>query len=88
MDVYDPTHTTHTELSPSNQVGEALMLGVLVSAASQAGHGIRPPALYQTLCRCAAQTEYGTPCSFLFQAMVDRLLEEHRTLHPSEGAKE
>lgn len=70
-----------TEVSPSRQLGERLITGVVMAAVYQAGQA---PGVWQhmltALERGASQTREGTVDAFLFQAMVERLLAEYRKI--------
>lgn len=61
-------------------VDDALIAGVITRAV---GSEPRRPGIWQdmisALKRGAAKSEHGTAEAFLFQAMVDRLLEEFHT---------
>lgn len=64
----------------SYTVGDALIMGVVTRAVWSEK---RRPGLWRDMLRAlsrgAAKTEQGTAEAFLFQAMVDRLLEEFHT---------
>ena len=69
----------------SYTVGDDLIAGVIARAvwSEKRRNGPPRPWLWQDMISAlkqgAAQTEQGTASAFLFQAMVDRLLEEFHT---------
>ena len=68
---------TITETTPTQEIGENLLAGVILAAVSQAGQ--RPgiwQGMIEAMNRGAAGTADRTVSAFFFQAMVDRLLEE------------
>ena len=68
-----------TETSPSWELGERLITGVVMTTVHRAGQA---PGVWQRMLtaleRGASQTREGTVDAFLFQAMVERLLAEYR----------
>ena len=75
-----PQRLTLTEPKISHRVGDDLIAGVLTTAirSEKQRFGLTQDML-RALSRGAAKTEQGTAEAFLFQAMVDRLLEEFHT---------
>lgn len=72
-----PRRLTLTEPKISYRVGDDLITGVLTMAigSEKQRFGLTQDMI-SALKRGAAKTEQGTAEAFLFQAMVDRLLEE------------
>ena len=76
-----PLRLRLTETPATGKIEDNLINGVLVAAVTEEDH---PPGIWQKMIRAlysgAAKTKGGSVNEFLFQAMVDRLLEEFHAL--------
>ena len=80
-----PPRVRVTETPAMVKIEDCLINAVLVDAVMKEDH---PPGIWKKMIRAlyagAAKTEYGTIEEFVYQAMVDRLLEEYHTLESDE----
>lgn len=79
-----PPRVRVTNPVATQKIGEDLLYGVVLAAVWSEG---RRPGICQdmtkALCQGASKTKTGSVNDFLFQAMVDRLLEEFHALESS-----